>query len=141
MNSILGMADLIGESELSVEQRRYLDTVISNGNALLELINSILDLAKVESGRLSLEAVQFDLTELTERVMDTLALRAHEKEVELAVRFATGLAPISIGDPLRLRQILTNLMETRSSLPSRARLSLRSDRIRTQRSPAICCSP
>jgi len=110
MNSILGMADLIGESELSVEQRRYLDTVIRNGNALLELINSILDLAKVESGRLSLEAVEFDLAELTERVADTLALRAHEKEVELALRFEPGVAPISIGDPLRLRQILTNLI-------------------------------
>ena len=52
MNAILGMADLMGESELNSEQRRYLDTILSNGNALLELINSILDLAKVESGRL-----------------------------------------------------------------------------------------
>ncbi len=88
MNAILGMADLMGESELDAEQRRYLDTIISNGNALLELINGILDLARVESGRLDLEAVAFDVVELTEKVADTLAVRAHEKGIELAVRFA-----------------------------------------------------
>jgi PAS domain S-box-containing protein len=110
MNAILGMADLIGESELDSEQRRYLDTIISNGNALLELINSILDLARVESGRLNLEAAVFDVAELTERVADTLAVRAHEKGIELAVRFAADLPPTLVGDSLRLRQVLTNLI-------------------------------
>ncbi len=110
MNSILGMADLIGEGELNPEQRRYLDAVISNGNGLLDLINSILDLAKVESGRLSLEAVEFDLIELTERVADSLAMRAHGQQIELAVRFAPEIGGGAIGDPMRLRQILTNLV-------------------------------
>ncbi len=110
MNAILGMADLMGESNLNSEQRRYLDTILSNGNALLELINSILDLAKVESGRLSLETVEFDLIELTERAADTLAVRAHEKAVELAVRFAPDLPSTLTGDPHRLRQILNNLI-------------------------------
>jgi CheY-like chemotaxis protein/anti-sigma regulatory factor (Ser/Thr protein kinase) len=110
MNAILGMADLMGESDLDSEQRRYLDTIISNGNALLELINSILDIARVESGRLSLEAVAFDVVELTEKVADTLAVRAHEKGIELAVRFGSGLPPTLVGDPLRLRQVLINLI-------------------------------
>ena len=110
MNAILGMADLLWETELNPEQRRYLDTVIGNGNALLDLINSILDLAKVESGRLSLEAVRFDVTELTEKIAETLAIRAHEKGVELAVRLAPDLPAAVIGDPLRLRQVLTNLL-------------------------------
>ena len=110
MNAILGMADLIGESDLNSEQRRYLDTVISNGNALLELINSILDLARVESGRMSLEAVAFDVVELTEKVADTLAVRAHEKGIELAVRFSRDLPRALVGDSLRLRQVLTNLI-------------------------------
>jgi two-component system sensor histidine kinase/response regulator len=110
MNAILGMADMMGESELNSEQRRYLDTILSNGNALLDLINSILDLAKVESGRLNLENVEFDLIELIEHAADTLAVRAHEKGVELAVRFAPDLAPILMGDPYRLRQILNNLI-------------------------------
>lgn len=110
MNAILGMADLMGESDLGSEQRRYLDTIISNGNALLELINSILDLARVESGRLNLEAVAFDVVELTEKVADTLAVRAHEKGIELAVRFSSGLPRMLVGDSLRLRQVLTNLI-------------------------------
>src|SRR5271168_1334249 len=110
MNAILGMADLMGESDLDAEQRRYLDTIISNGNALLELINGILDLARVESGRLDLEAVAFDVNELTEKVADTLAVRAHEKGIELAVRFAADLPPTLVGDSLRLRQVLTNLI-------------------------------
>jgi two-component system sensor histidine kinase/response regulator len=110
MNAILGMADLMWESDLSGEQRRYLDTVINNGNALLELINSILDLAKVESGRLSLEALDFDLRELLEKVADTLAVRADEKGVDLAVHIDDDVPTALVGDPLRLRQVLTNLL-------------------------------
>ena len=110
MNAILGMADLLWESELSSEQRRYLDTVINNGNALLELINSILDLAKVESGRLSLESLDFDLRELLEKVADTLAVRADDKGVDLAVHIDHDVPTALVGDPLRLRQVLTNLV-------------------------------
>jgi len=110
MNAILGMTDLVLETQLTAEQRRYLDVVVNNGNALLELINSILDLAKIEAGRLSLEAVSVDVVELTEKVADTLALRAHEKHLELAVRFEEALATGLVGDPLRLRQVLVNLI-------------------------------
>jgi len=110
MNSILGMADLLMETELGDEQRRYLSTVISNGRALLELIDSILDLARVESGRISLEAVEFDPRDVTEKVLETLAIRAHEKGLELMVRFAPQVPELALGDPFRLRQILLNLV-------------------------------
>ena len=110
MNSILGMADQLMETALDDEQRRYLSTVISNGHALLALINGILDLAKVESGRISLEAVEFDLKDVTEKVLETLAIRAHEKGLELMVRFAPELPELVLGDPLRLSQILINLI-------------------------------
>ena len=110
MNAILGMAELLMETELGDEQRRYLSTVISNSYALLELINSILDLAKVESGRLSLETVEFNLKDVTEKVLETLAIRAHERGLELMVRFTPEVPEFALGDPLRLGQILINLI-------------------------------
>jgi len=110
MNSILGMADLLMETELGDEQRRYLSTVISNGHALLELINSILDLAMVESGRISLEAVEFDPKDVTEKALETLAIRAHEKGLELMARFAPEVRELALDDPFRLGQILINLV-------------------------------
>jgi CheY-like chemotaxis protein/two-component sensor histidine kinase len=110
MNSILGMADLLMETELGDEQRRYLSTVISNSHALLQLIDSILDLAKVESGRISLEAVEFDPKDVTEKVLETLAIRAHERGLELMVRFAPAIPELALGDPFRLGQILINLV-------------------------------
>jgi PAS domain S-box-containing protein len=110
MNAILGMADLLTETALDDEQQLYLGTVISNGRALLELINSILDLAKVESRRLSLEAVEFDPKDVTEKALETLAIRAHEKGLELMARFAPEVPELALGDPLRLGQILINLV-------------------------------
>jgi len=110
MNSILGMADLLMETTLDDEQRRYLSTVISNGHALLALINGILDLAKVENGRISLEAIEFNLKDMIEKVLETLAIRAHEKGLELMVRFAADVPELALGDPLRLGQILINLI-------------------------------
>jgi two-component sensor histidine kinase len=110
MNAILGMADLLMETELDLEQRRYLSTVISNSHALLALINGILDLAKVESGRISLEAVEFNLKDVIEKVLETLATRSNEKGLELMVRFAPEVPELALGDPMRLGQILINLV-------------------------------
>ncbi len=110
MNAILGMGDLLAETPLSVEQRRYVATMSSNGSALLDLINDILDLAKVESGMLRLETTAFDLREVVERLTETLGVRAHEKKLELAARVMPDV-PLSLaGDPLRLRQVLINLL-------------------------------
>ncbi len=125
MNAILGMADLMWETELGTEQRRYLDTVINNGNALLELINSILDLAKVESGRLSLETLDFDLREMIEKVAETLAVRADEKGVELGVLIDQDVPTTLVGDPLRLRQILTNLVGNAIKFTERGAVAIR----------------
>jgi len=110
MNAVLGMADALAETDLDDEQRRYLDTIINNGTALLELINAILDLARVEAGRLNLESVEFSPREVVERVLDTLAIRAHEKRLELIAQIAPGVPELLLGDPLRLRQILINLV-------------------------------
>ena len=110
MTAILGMAELLSEGELNTEQRRYIEILGNNGHALLDLINSILDLAKIESGRLTLEHVGFDLIEVVEKSAQTLAIRAHASGLELIVRIAPDVPTALIGDPLRLRQVLINLI-------------------------------
>ena len=110
MNAILGMAQLLWETPLSLYQRRYLETMRANGDALLALIDNILDLAKVESGQLILESVNFELDDLVEKAIETLGIRAHEKGLELAARIAPDVPLGLAGDPLRLRQILINLL-------------------------------
>jgi PAS domain S-box-containing protein len=110
MTAILGMAELLAEGELDTEQRRYIEVLVNNGNMLLDLINSILDLAKVESGRLTLERVAFDLAEVMGKSAQTLAIRAHAKGLELIVTIAPDVPSALLGDPLRLRQVLINLI-------------------------------
>ena len=110
MNAILGMADILSDTALDTDQRGYLQTMRSNGTVLLSLIDDILDLAKVESGRLQLETVDFDLSELIAKVAETLAPRAHGKGLELVARIVPGTPLWVVGDPLRLRQVLMNLL-------------------------------
>ena len=110
MNAVLGMAELLAESDLSTEQRKYLSIMMSNGNALLELIDDVLDLAKIESGNLSLDATDFDLNDLAERVAEMLSIRAHQKGLELAVYISPNVRTALVGDPMRLRQVLINLI-------------------------------
>ncbi|WP_331964087.1 response regulator [Candidatus Binatus sp.] len=110
MNAVLGMADMLWESDLTEEQRRYLDIMRRNGVTLLDLINDILDLAKVESGNLSLEEVDFDIRDLVDAVAETMGVRAHEKHLELAGHVAAGVPHNLVGDPLRLRQVIVNLL-------------------------------
>jgi signal transduction histidine kinase/DNA-binding response OmpR family regulator len=110
MNAIIGMAELLNETPLNHEQRKYVDIFCSAGETLLNLINDILDLSKVESGQITLENIDFDLRELVEKVGEVMALRAHEKGIELACRLMPEAPDYLIGDPGRLRQVLTNLL-------------------------------
>jgi len=110
MTAVLGMADLLLETETSVEQRRYLEVMIANGNSLLELINGILDLARIESGRLHIEKSEFDLSDLIDNTISTFGVGAHTKGLELIARIAPGVPDRLVGDPLRLRQVLVNLV-------------------------------
>ena len=110
MNAILGMTDLLAETELDKKQRGFVDTINRNGNALLRLINDVLDLAKVESGRLSLERTDFELNTLTREVVETLGVRCNEKNLELAIQISPDVPTRLIGDPLRLRQVLINVL-------------------------------
>ncbi|HVN29612.1 MAG TPA: response regulator [Candidatus Binataceae bacterium] len=110
MNAILGMADLLSETTLTIEQQRYLEVMRDNGASLLDLINSILELAKIESGRMQVEHAEFDLADLIDKTLASFAIRAHSKGLELAARIAPGVPQHLMGDRLRLRQIIVNLV-------------------------------
>ena len=110
MNAIIGMADLLWETTLSPEQRKYLRIFRRAGASLLGLINDILDLSKVESGRLDLDSIDFDLSELIDKASEMLALRANEKGLELVSHLSPDVPCHLIGDPNRLYQILLNLL-------------------------------
>jgi two-component system, sensor histidine kinase and response regulator len=110
MNAIIGMADLLWETPLTPDQRKYLRIFRRAGGTLLNLINDILDLSKVEAGHLELEAVEFDLSELLDKAIDILAMRATEKGIELTSHIDQQVPCRVIGDPTRLTQIVINLI-------------------------------
>jgi len=110
LNVILGLADILNGTEVTAEQRNYLVRIDSNGNALLGLINNILDLAKIKSGQIALDSARFNLDEEIELVTSRWQGAAHAKGLELAVRIASGVTGDLIGDPARLRQILDQLL-------------------------------
>lgn len=110
MNAIIGMADLLWETSLSPDQRKYLRIFRRAGGTLLNLINDILDLSKVEAGRLELETIEFDLGEVLDKAIDILALRANEKRIELTSHIDRQVPCRLIGDPTRLTQIVINLI-------------------------------
>ncbi|MDY6987826.1 MAG: response regulator [Thermodesulfobacteriota bacterium] len=110
MNAIIGMTDLALDSGLTTEQRDYLETVKTSSDSLLTLINDILDLSKIESRKLDLDLVEFNLADNVGDTLKTLAVRADEKGLELACRVVPDVPEILVGDPGRLRQILMNLV-------------------------------
>ena len=110
MNGVLGMAELLLETELTGLQRKYAETVQRSGNNLLSIINDILDFSKIEAGKLALEHIDMDLRSTVEDVVELLAERAHKKGLEIGCNISPEVASGVRGDPLRLGQILTNLV-------------------------------
>jgi signal transduction histidine kinase/CheY-like chemotaxis protein len=110
MNGILGMTELALGTELTTEQREYLETVRSSSDALLEIINDILDFSKIEARKLDIDKIDFDLRYTVEDTLRALAPRAHSKGLELACQIAADLPGALTGDASRLRQVLLNLI-------------------------------
>ena len=110
MNGVLGLTELLLDTPLSAQQRPLLETVQSSGETLLSIINDILDFSKIEAGKLEMEALDFDLYQSIEDVLQLLAPRAHSQRIELACRIDERLPSALRGDPYRFRQVLTNLV-------------------------------
>ena len=109
MNGVLGMGELLRETPLDSHQASFVETIMSSGRALLTLINDILDFSKIEAGKLEFDPVAFDLRTAIEDVAALLVSGADQKGLELVTRFRPGLPERLIGDPGRIRQIVTNL--------------------------------
>ncbi len=110
MNGIIGMTGLLLDTDLSSEQREYAQAVSGSADALLTIINDILDLSKIEAGKMHIEPISFDLQLTIEEAAELLAVRAREKNIELIVRYDPQAPRRVIGDPGRIRQIVTNLI-------------------------------
>jgi signal transduction histidine kinase/CheY-like chemotaxis protein len=111
LNGIIGTADLLAATPLSREQQAYVTMIKTSGTALTTLIDEILDFSRIESGRLELAAEPFDLSVLVEGVVELMAPRAQEKGLDIAASIAPSVPRRLVGDPLRLRQVLTNLTD------------------------------
>jgi two-component system, sensor histidine kinase and response regulator len=109
MNGIIGMAELALETELDLTQREYLNAVKYSADSLLSVINEVLDFSKIEVGKLGLDPIEFNLRDHLGHAMKTLAVGAHQKDLELACFIPPELPEFVVGDPVRLRQVVLNL--------------------------------
>jgi PAS domain S-box-containing protein len=110
LNGVVGMTELALGTDLSAEQREYLDMVKASGESLLTVINDILDFSKIEAGKLVVDVIPFDLSDCLATTVKLLATRAHRKGLELVYDLRPDVPTAMVGDPGRLRQVLTNLM-------------------------------
>ena len=128
MNAIVGMADLLSETPLNEDQREYVQIFRDAGSNLLSLINDVLDLSKIEAGHLDLDLVDFDLNDLVQRAAELVAVRAAEKNLELAYQIQPDVPTSLVGDPNRLRQVLLNLLGNAIKFTDQGEVVLRVER-------------
>ncbi len=110
LNALIGMADLLWNTPLNDEQKKLLHIISNSGNFLLELINHILNMSKMEAGELTAQKIPFDLVDLIEDICEIMSVRVHEKKLELYSQIAPDVPQLLLGDPTCLRQILINLV-------------------------------
>lgn len=126
---IIGTGELLLLSELSSEQRRQMETIRSSGELLLTIVNDILNFSKLAAGKVELEKIEFDLVELTEVLVDSFAVQASAKGIEIALHLDVDLPTGLLGDPNRLRQVLNNLVSNAIKFSERGEVMLRASRV------------
>jgi PAS domain S-box-containing protein len=137
MNGIMGMTELVLDSEITPEQRENLNTVKMSADSLLVVINDILDFSKIEAGKLELESFAFDLRESMAETLRTLSFRAHEKGLELLGSVDSNVPDTVVGDPGRLRQLVLNLAGNAIKFTERGEVLVRVD-VESQTADEIC---
>ncbi|RED54244.1 response regulator [Aestuariispira insulae] len=124
MNGVLGMASLLQSMELDGEAAEYVNNIVISGQALLTIVDDLLDISKLEAGRLQLENISFNIQDIVENTLATMASRADEKGLELTSQCSDKLPEVVIGDSLRLRQVLLNLLSNAIKFTNSGRVTL-----------------
>jgi len=127
MNGVIGMASLLRDTDQTSEQEEYTDTIITCGNNLITVINDILDFSKIESGKMEIEEADFDLRESVEEVMDLFAQQAAKQGIELLYHIGFDLPVEIVGDSLRLKQVLINLINNALKFTRKGEVFIKAD--------------
>ena len=127
MNGIIGMTELVLDTALTQHQRDYLETVRQSADALMEIINDLLDLSKIEAGHMELESIDFEPRALLEHLCRPIALSAQRKSLAFALELGAGVPALARGDPGRLRQVLVNLLGNAVKFTQRGAVTLTVD--------------
>jgi signal transduction histidine kinase/HPt (histidine-containing phosphotransfer) domain-containing protein len=138
MNAVIGMTELAMDTDLTEEQREYLGLVKTSGESLMRIINDILDFSKIEAGRLDVEAIPFSLRENLDEAVKTLAFEAAKKGLALSHGVAPDVPDAMVGDPVRLRQVVFNLVGNAIKFSERGEVELRVERERCE-GPGLRC--
>ena len=124
LHTIMGMTELLLETALDVEQEEYGEQIFFSAEVLLNLINDILDFSKIEAGKLIVENISFDLYETLEAAVSLISMEAHKKDLEVILSIAPDVPEIITGDPVRLRQIIINLLNNAIKFTSKGEISI-----------------